>query len=307
MMPAGVPYSPLEITQTLWKSPRVGVLKSRTVSTIAFAADAADDAFTDIWPYLGSFANVAGWVPYHHILGPDELFVVREVHSRGAWTDQQRFQAMFVFRAHCRPAFFTSVQLPRMLCPDFWLDPIGAFGPDSPMEEAMLEYRRANQVPLLTSAVRMVPPRVLEDDDHNLVRSITVRTVRLLQVAEEIFPIVQNRRAPASERITEISQIIQKTEGFKDTWAKMLTVCIDLAYPEERFLAAHCDVGVGAKPLLEPLLGGVPFSNPKERSAALRISNILGFDRPICLFKSTHIYVTIRNPTHSYVNLRKFT
>jgi hypothetical protein len=54
--------------------------------------------------------------------------------------------------------------------------------------------------------------------------------------------------------------MVQNGKGLGETWAKMLTVCIDLAYPGEKLLESECDVGTGAAAPLKALL-------PKESGA----------------------------------------
>merc|ERR1711879_788556 len=108
--------------------------------------------------------------------------------------------------------------------------------------------------PLLTSCFRIIPPRVLKDDTENLVRSITTRTCTLVDLAEKAWPLLQDKKKTAVQRITQISNVIQQAPGCGETWAKMLTVCIDLAYPKEQFLEKQCDVGTGAAPPLRAML-----------------------------------------------------
>merc|ERR1711972_1228039 len=65
---------------------------------------------------------------------------------------------------------------------------------------------------------------------------------------------MKDKKKTAVQKITEISQMIQEAPSCGETWAKMLTVCIDLAYPKEQFLEKQCDVGTGAAPPLRCLL-----------------------------------------------------
>ena len=132
------------------------------------------------------------WVPYHTVLGPHELAVVQKIHSRTDWSEHQKFQALFTFRAHCRIEVFQEVQLPIMLKDSFWRDPCQAFIADGVMEKAMLSYRKETGKPLISSAFKMIPPRVLDDDNENLVRSIAVRSMRLLGASVKAFPIVKD-------------------------------------------------------------------------------------------------------------------
>lgn len=118
----------------------------------------------------------------------------------------------------------------------------------------MREYRKTTNRPLLTSCFRIIPERVLKDDDQNLVRSITDRSMRLLRVSEECWPVLKSKLRP-TEKLNKLSNLILQAEGCGETWAKMLTVCMDLAYPNERLLESQCDVGIGAAKPLQCLVG----------------------------------------------------
>merc|ERR1712228_875951 len=52
------------------------------------------------------------------------------------------------------------------------------------------------------------------------------------------------------------------------TWAKMMMVCIDLAYPDLGLLASQCDVGIGAQAPLRCLLEA---DCPNDSKLALKI------------------------------------
>merc|ERR1719482_1860533 len=114
----------------------------------------------------------------------------------------------------------------------FWQDPAKAFQPGGPMEKAILQDRKKTKRPLLTSCFRIIPPRVLKNDDENLVRSITNRTIKLIEVAEQGFPIVKDKKMKPLEKMSKLSTLVQGASGCGETWAKMLTVCVDLAYPK---------------------------------------------------------------------------
>ena len=201
-------------------------------------------------PNLG---NTERWVPYHTVLGVHELFLMEAVHSRKDWNEKQKFLAMFIFRAHCKRDLFMQAQLPLMK-KDFWKNPAKAFEQEGPMEKAMRAYRKRTGKPMLTNCFRIIPERTLSDDDANLVRSIITRSARLIGLAEKSFDVVKDKKLSAKTKLAQISEMIQNTEGCGNTWAKMLTVCIDLAYPQEKILDADCDVGVGAAPPLQCLL-----------------------------------------------------
>lgn len=220
-----------------------------------------DKAAEDIWPDVEKFItpNLGAserWVPYHTVLGVHEKFLVESIHSRKSWSEYKRFIAMFIFRAHCKRDLFNQAQLPLMLKDSFWKDPRAAFMPGGPMEKSIRAYRRKTGAPLITSCFRIIPPRVLKDDTENLVRSVTDRSMTLVEVAEKAWTALGDKKKTAVQKITNISSLIQQAQGCGDTWAKMLTVCIDLAYPKAQFLEQQCDVGTGAAPPLRCLLSG---------------------------------------------------
>ncbi|CAJ1452692.1 unnamed protein product, partial [Effrenium voratum] len=119
-------------------------------------------------PNLG---NTERWVPYHTVLGVHELFLMEEVHNRKDWSEKQRFIAIFVFRAHCKRDLFLKAQVPLMTG-KFWKDPAKFFADEGPMEKAIAAYRKKTKQALLTNCFRIIPERILKDNDANLVRSI---------------------------------------------------------------------------------------------------------------------------------------
>lgn len=228
----------------------------------------ADEYEAFVKPNLGGNER---WVPFHTVLGKHEKFLVEAVHhSKHGWDEKQRFQAIFIFRAHCKCDLFTTAQLPMMLKPEFWKDLKATFAVDGPMEKALLDYRHTTRKPLLTICFRMIPDRLLEDDDANLVRNIILRTQKLLELSESIWPILKHDVKTAAQKFEGISTIIQNEVGLGETWAKMLTVCLDLAYPSLGLLASQCDVGVGAITPLRRLLPGGGPADHQEALEALR-------------------------------------
>jgi len=215
-----------------------------------------DDYKAFVTPNMGANER---WVPYHTAFGCHEFFLIDSVHHRQAagWDEKRRFMSMFVFRAHCKRDLFTEVQLPFLLEDSFWQNPEDFFKPGGKIEKAMLQYRRTTRRPLLTLCFRMIPERVLKDDDENLVRSITTRTQKLLVVAEKLWPIVKDPKTTSAQKFAKISSTVQSGDGLGETWAKMLLVCIDLAYPDLQLLESQCEVGVGA---LGPLRVLVPIT-----------------------------------------------
>ncbi|CAE8637516.1 unnamed protein product [Polarella glacialis] len=226
------------------------------------AANEMWDAYkTFVTPNLGANER---WVPYHTAFGVHEFFLIESVHHANVklWDEKRRFLAIFVFRAHCKRDFFNEAQLPHLLQEKFWKNPVEAFKNDGPLEKSMLDYRRKTGKPLLTLCFRMIPERTLKDNDANLVRSILVRTQRLLKVAEDIWPVLKDSRKNATQKFTQISSIVQSAPWLGETWAKMLTVCMDIAYPQFGLLASQCDVGVGAQAPLRCLLPNGGDKNP---------------------------------------------
>jgi len=225
-----------------------------------------------MWPDVVAFVTpnlglTERWVPYHTILGVHEKFVVEAIHANQKWNEKQRFIAMFIFRAHCKRDLFTKAQLPIMLSKSFWQDPIKAFQPGGSMEKSILKYRKATGKPLLTSCFRIIPARVLKDDTENLVRSITNRSMNLIEVAELAFPIMKDAKRKPLEKLNAISKLVIDARGLGDTWAKMLTVVIDMGYPKERMMETQCDVGTGACAPLKALL---PKGGPADKKEALK-------------------------------------
>ncbi|CAE7598211.1 for, partial [Symbiodinium necroappetens] len=213
-----------------------------------------DQKAVDFWPLFRTWAQPnlgkkEKWVPFHTVLGPHEFFVVTQIlHNDDLpWNAWRRFLAMFVYRAHCKGAVFREAQLPRMLQQeDFWKDPASQFADDGAMTLAMLEFRRRTRQPLQTGAFRSIPQRLCPDDDENLVRNVARRTRTLLEIAEKVWPVIQDHSLSSSEKFHLISGTIQSAQGLGETWTKMLMVTMDIAYPDLELLAESCNVGLGA-------------------------------------------------------------
>ena len=206
------------------------------------------------------------WVPFHTILGPHELFIVQMIHHNKElpWDKKRRFLAMFIFRAHCQSNLFTEAQLPLMLKESFWKDPVMHFQDEGAVTQSMLAYRRAGRQAMQTSAFRAIPKRLSPDDDVNLARNIALRTRGLLEIAEEVWPILQKRKLKSLDKFEKISKTIQTGKGLGQTWSKMLLMSIDIAYPKLQLLASTCDVGVGALKGLQKLFPSSNMSNPRD-------------------------------------------
>ena len=135
-----------------------------------------------------------------------------------------------IFRAHGRVDLFRDVQMPLLKSKSFWRAPADSFKPGGGMEQAILEYRKSTGQPLLPASSRKAPARVLQDDDRNLVRSISARTLQLLALEAEIWPILQDRTLSASQKEAAISKKVRELPGFGHAWAKLITVAPSLAY-----------------------------------------------------------------------------
>eukprot|EP00435_Cladocopium_sp_Y103_P055308 s80_g18.t1 len=218
---------------------------------------------TWVQPNLGKKEK---WMPFHTVLGAHELFIVEHIHHNKElpWDEKRRFLAMFVFRAHCRSNVFREAQLPLMLQERFWRDPLGQFADNGPVTRSMLQYRRKTRQPLQTSAFLAIPERLCPDDDENLARNVAMRTRTLLEVAENVWPIVHNEKLTSLEKFQEISKTIQAGRRLGDTWSKMLMVSIDIAYPKLQLLESTCDVGVGAVKALQRLFSDGQKEDPRD-------------------------------------------
>ncbi|CAE7747690.1 for [Symbiodinium sp. CCMP2456] len=212
-----------------------------------------DQKAVDVWPLFRTWAQPnlgkkEKWVPFHTVLGPHEFFVVTQIlHNDDLpWNAWQRFLAMFVYRAHCKGAVFREAQLPRMLQEDFWKDPVAQFADDGAMTQAMLDFRRRTRQPLQTGAFLSIPQRLCPDDDENLARNVARRTRTLLEIAEKVWPVIQDSSCSSSEKFRWISGTIRSAQGLGETWTKMLMVTMDIAYPDLNLLAESCNVGLGA-------------------------------------------------------------
>merc|ERR1719382_1509710 len=90
----------------------------------------------------------------------------------------------------------------------------------------------------------------------------------LLEVAEEAWTIMKSKQT-AGQKMRALSTCIQNKNGLGETWAKMLSVCIDLAYPKELLLESQCDVGTGAAPPLKVLAPKGNYKDNQEKLKAL--------------------------------------
>lgn len=205
------------------------------------------------------------WVPYHTVLGIHEKFIVENIHhAKGSWWNpENRFIAMLLFRVTCKGDLWHEVIAPVIQKPAFWKNPGSYFQDGSPMEKAMLAYRKRG-LPLQTSCFLMIPERLVADDDLNLVRNILRRSKKIIDLSKDLWPIVNSSKSLSSdERFDKISSLVSAVPGFGETWVKMLMVCVDLGYPKLKLLQDRCEVGVGAVGGLEQILIGEGLLEPR--------------------------------------------
>ncbi|CAE7547877.1 NAMPT [Symbiodinium sp. CCMP2592] len=237
-----------------------------------------------IWPHFEAWVRPnlgkkEKWMPFHTVLGAHELFIVENIHHNAElqWDEKCRFLAMFVFRAHCRGTIFREAQLPHMRRNEFWKDPVSYFQQNGKITRSMLSYRKKTGQPLQTSAFLAIPERLCQDDDENLAQNVAQRTRTLLEVAEQLWPILRDDRLSSVEKFEQISRAIQAGYRLGETWAKMLMVSIDIAHPKEQLLANNCDVGVGALKALQRLFNG---NCPLDLRCALRRATCAANESP---------------------------
>ncbi|CAL1141474.1 unnamed protein product [Cladocopium goreaui] len=234
-----------------------------------------DQEALTMWPTFKLWASRnlkrEKWVPFHTALSPHELFAVEKIHHNQdlSWTPFQRYLAMIIFRAHCQKHVFSEAQLPYLQTPDFWAAPKKYFEDDGPITQSMLRYRRETRSPLQTSAFRLIPKRLRTDNDENLAVSVARRSQLLIDIANEVWPLLLDVHLPSAQKFEAISRAIQTGHGFGQTWAKMLMVSMDIAYPEAKLLTEHCDVGIGAKPGLLRLGGSGDRTGLQQVTEAL--------------------------------------
>eukprot|EP00927_Polykrikos_kofoidii_P003581 TRINITY_DN11436_c0_g1_i1.p1 TRINITY_DN11436_c0_g1~~TRINITY_DN11436_c0_g1_i1.p1 ORF type:complete len:882 (-),score=157.69 TRINITY_DN11436_c0_g1_i1:297-2942(-) len=247
-----------------------------------FGTESEDFALLEerrLWSVFVEFARLETparcekWVPFHTCLAVHERFIIEEIHhaSEPMWDEHRRFVLMFLFRAHCRVEVFNEAQLPMFREESFWSDPRKCFAPGGPMERSMLKYRRKTGLPLQTGAFRIIPERVCHDDDENLVRNICRRSIALIDVAEQVFPLITaalsvldsrpsktDAQADGLDIYHQIRSVMRQGNHRVggSTWVKMLMVTIDHGYPQLSLLRDRCEVGVGAEGGLRRLLPG---------------------------------------------------
>ena len=230
-----------------------------------------DPAALEIWPLVEKLetrnqGKNEKWVPYHTVLGVHELFVVKEIHHAkvSCWTPYSRFVTMCIFRSHCSLNLFQRVQRPYLEQASFWKDPVAGFALKTPLHLDTMKYRKAGNA-LQTSSFLIIPERLVDDADENLVMNLMIRTQRLIQLADKLWPLVSDKKAPQnSEALFQtISSMISEVCNLGETWVKMLMVCIHLAYPNLSLLQNRCEVGTGAKGGMLQMLEDEGMIEPK--------------------------------------------
>jgi len=241
-----------------------------------------DAQAAEMWPEVEKmFSRNLGknekWVPWHTVLGVHEKFVVDEIHQAKVpwWTDHHRFVAMFLFRCHCKCDLFLEVQMPYLKQKAFWKNLSAGFDASSAMEKDMLKFRAEGR-PLQTSCFLIIPERILKDDDQNLVRNIMLRSQRLISLANDLWPLLNNPKISIGEKYTTIKNGILGTKQLGDTWVKMLMVVIDIALPRLRLLQDQCEVGNGAADPMRQLLEDEGILEPKEDRIPVNLSTDSG-------------------------------
>jgi len=244
-------------------------LKMEARALMDFNVELTDPVAIKMWPAVEALeernqGKNEKWVPYHTVLGVHEFFVVKEIHhaKNSIWTPYRRFVATFIFRAHCKRELFQQVQRKYLERADFWKDPTAAFKAGSPMEKEIAKFRSQGNA-LQTSCFLIIPERILQDDDANLIRNLMLRTQRIIDLAEKTWPVVQNDKMSSEVKFDKIAELVQNARGFGDTWVKMLMVCIDIAMPKLKLLESRCEVGIGALGGLRQILEDEGLIAPK--------------------------------------------
>jgi len=179
------------------------------------------------------------------------------------WTPYHRFVAMFLFRCHCKCDLFTEVQMPHFSQKAFWKNLAAGFDAGSQMEKDMLKFRATGKA-LQTSCFLIIPERILADDNKNLVRNICLRSQRLVGLANELWPVVNNKKMSSTAKYDKIKESILNVRQLGDTWVKMLMVCIDICRPELKLMQTRCEVGIGAADPMRKLLENEGILEPQE-------------------------------------------
>lgn len=127
----------------------------------------------------------------------------------------------------------------------------------------MLKFRALGKA-LQTSCFLIIPERILEDDDKNLVRNIMLRSQCLTALANHLWSVVNDVKTSTNAKYDEIKKSILGVNMLGDTWVKMLMVCIDICLPELKLLQERCEVGVGASDPMRTMLEDEGLLEPRS-------------------------------------------
>ncbi len=162
-------------------------------------------------------------------------------------------------------------------------DPEETFGNGSAMEKALMRYRCSavrGKRPLISPAMRMVPPHTDGCGDLALVRSITRRTQALLSTPDELYRTLKGRVVNVGERVQRMSNAIQALPGLKETWSKTVLCSIHFAYPQLKLLQHEVDVGRGAREPLRQMVRVVEgHADMDDKAALAALHDVLSRDQ----------------------------
>lgn len=153
--------------------------------------------------------------------------------------------------------------MPHLRNKMFWKNLSAGFAAGSQMERDMLKFRALGKA-LQTSCFLIIPERILEDDDKNLVRNIMLRSQRLIALANHLWSVVNDVKTSTNAKYDEIKKSILGVNMLGDTWVKMLMVCIDICFPELKLLQERCEVGVGASDPMRTMLEDEGLLEPRS-------------------------------------------
>jgi len=245
-------------------------LKMEAKHFFNFDVKLTDPVAIQMWPHfekmaLRNLGKNEKWVPFHTVLGIHEHYVVKNIHhaAESKWDAYRRFLLMFMFRSHCKIELFER-QLPFFRSEAFWKDPKAAFNKGSPMHKMMQTFR-ADGNAMQTSCFLIIPERLVKDDNENIILNCLLRTQRLLDLAEELWPILNDKKVSAEAKFEDMRERILKVRNAGETWVKMLTVVMDIAKPEFGLLQDRCEVGSGAADPLRKILEDEGILKPKVK------------------------------------------
>lgn len=110
----------------------------------------------------------------------------------------------------------------------------------------------------------IIPERLVSDDDENIILNLLLRTQRLINLAQELWPIVHDNKTTSLQKYELIQKKIEGVRSLGETWVKMLMVVLDIAMPHMKLLHDRCPVGSGASDPLRKILEDEGILLPKE-------------------------------------------